>query len=156
MAVKKLRGSGVRFTLPYLFRFSGLWLLVTSTAIVLLGVACYAVATGAGDGLDGEARRHLALVLSVQTAALLLAAVALAVFTTHRIAGPFIALKRAIEEVRDGTFHNPLRLRTGDAHLKELEASFNEMADELQTRLGDRPGDSRRPGAVGGGAGGGI
>lgn len=151
MAVKKFRGSGVRFTLPYVFRFSSLWLLVTSTAIVLLGVACYAVAAEAGDGLDAEARRHLAVVLSVQTVALLLAAVALAVFTTHRIAGPFIALKRAIDEVRDGTFHNPLRLRTGDVHLKELEASFNEMAEELQARLGSRPGDSARPGAASGG-----
>lgn len=148
MAVKKFRGSGVRFTLPYLFRFSGLWLLVTSTAIVLLGVACYAVATGAGDGLDDEARRHLVLVLSVQTAALLLAAVALAVFTTHRIAGPFIALKRAIEEVRDGTLDNPLRLRTSDVHLKELEASFNEMAEELQVRLGSRAAGPARPGAA--------
>lgn len=150
MAVKKIRGSGVRLTLPYVLRFSGLWLLVTGTAIVLLGVACYAVAAQAGDGLGVEPRQHLALILTVQTVALLLAAVALAVFTTHRIAGPFIALKRAIEEVRDGTLDSPLRLRTSDAHLKELEASFNEMAETLRGRLESAPAGRARSG---GGAG---
>ncbi len=147
MVVKQIRGSGVRFTLPYVFRFSGLWLVVTSTAIVLLGVACYAVGVQAGENLSEEARRHLGVVLSVQTVGLLVAAFALAVFTTHRIAGPFIALKRAFEDVRDGTLASPLRLRTSDTHLKELETSFNEMAESVRERLGRPPGS----GAAGGG-----
>lgn len=133
--VRKIRGSGVRFTLPYFIRLSGLWLLVTSIAMILFGVTCYLFAVQTADSLTEEGRRHLIAMLSAQTAGLLLAAIALAVFTTHRIAGPYIALKRAFEELRDGTFERPLRLRTADVHLKELEASFNEMAATLQQRL---------------------
>jgi HAMP domain-containing protein len=142
--VDKIRGSGVRFTLPYFLRLSGLWLLVTSLAMALFGVTCYLFAVQSAESLTEEGRRHLVLVLTVQTIGLLLAAIALAVFTTHRIAGPYIALKRAFEELRDGTFDRPLRLRTADIHLKELEASFNEMAATLQQRL--------KPGGVSAGA----
>lgn len=137
--VRKIRGSGVRLTLPYVLRFSGLWLLVTSVAIVLFGVACYTVGVLSMDELTGETRRHLGLVLALQTLALLAGAVALAVFTTHRIAGPFIALRRAFDEVREGTLDQPLRLRTADTHLKELEASFNEMAAAVRERLEGAP-----------------
>jgi nitrogen fixation/metabolism regulation signal transduction histidine kinase len=141
--VSEIRGSGVRLTLPYVLRFSGLWLVVTSVAIVLFGVACYAVGVQATDDLAEPARRNLGLVLAAQTLALLAGAVALAVFTTHRIAGPFIALRRAFDQVRDGTLERPLRLRTSDTHLKELEASFNEMAAAVRQRLEGSAGAGR-------------
>jgi nitrogen fixation/metabolism regulation signal transduction histidine kinase len=132
-----IRGTGVRYTLPYIFRFSGLWLLVTCIAVVLFGVACYLAALETGDTpLTDEVRRRLAIVLIAQSVGLVVAAVALAVFTTHRLAGPFIALKRAFEEIRDGSLDRPLRLRNTDLHLKELETSFNEMVAAIRARQG--------------------
>src|SRR5215216_3351475 len=92
---RRMRGTGVRFTLPYMFRYSALWLLVAVPAVAVFGVVCYLAAS---DRLDGEARHHVALVLTVQTVLLILGVIALAVFTTHRLAGPLIALKRAFEE----------------------------------------------------------
>ena len=137
---RRMRGTGVRFTLPYMLRYSALWLLVTVPAVAVFGIACYLVAS---DQLDGEARRHVALVLTVQTVFLILGVIALAVFTTHRLAGPFIALKRAFEEVKRGELDRPLRLRGADVHLRELEKGFNDMTATLRERLRG-PGD---PGA---------
>src|SRR5689334_20924659 len=95
--LRKVRGSGVRFTLPYVLRYSALWLVVTVAAVVLFGITSYLVAS---QRLDGESLQRVALILTLQTVFLILAVVALAVFTTHRLAGPYIALKRALEEVK--------------------------------------------------------
>ncbi len=131
--LSKVRGSGVRFTLPYVLRYSALWLVVTVAAVVLFGITSYLVAA---DRLDGEALHRLKLILIVQTVFLIAAVIALAVFTTHRLAGPYIALKRALDEVKQGELSRPLRLRTADLHLKEIEASFNEMTAALRERHG--------------------
>lgn len=139
--LRRMRGTGVRFTLPYMFRYSALWLLVTVPAVAVFGIACYLAAS---NRLDGEARRHVALVLTVQTVFLILGVIALAVFTTHRLAGPFIALKRAFEEVQRGELDRPLRLRGADVHLRELETSFNDMTATLRERLRG-PGDPGAP-----------
>jgi HAMP domain-containing protein len=135
--VRRIRGTGVHFTLPYVLRYSALWLVVTGAAVVLFGITSYLVAS---QRLDGEALRHVALILTLQTVFLILAVIALAVFTTHRLAGPYIALKRALEEVKQGELDRPLRLRTADIHLKEIEASFNEMTAALRERLPGNPG----------------
>jgi len=131
-SLSEIRGSGVRFTLPYVFRFSGLWLLVTTLAMVLFGIACYFVAS---PGLAEEARSHLALVLTLQTVFTIAAVFALAVFTTHRLAGPYVALQRALNEIGKGNLDQPLRFRNTDIHLRELEASFNAMRAALRGRL---------------------
>jgi HAMP domain-containing protein len=135
--LRRVRGSGVRFTLPYVLRYSALWLVVTVAAVMLFGITSYLVAS---QRLDGEALYHVALLLTLQTVFLILAVVALAVFTTHRLAGPYIALKRALDEVKQGELARPLRLRTADIHLKEIEASFNEMTAALRERLPGSPG----------------
>ena len=135
--LRRIRGTGVHFTLPYVLRYSALWLVVSGAAVVLFGITSYLVAS---QRLDGEALRHVALILTLQTVFLILAVIALAVFTTHRLAGPYIALKRALEEVKQGELDRPLRLRTADIHLKEIEASFNEMTAALRERLPGNPG----------------
>lgn len=135
--VRRIRGTGVHFTLPYVLRYSALWLVVTGAAVVLFGVTSYLVAA---ERLNGEALQHMALILTLQTVFLILAVIALAVFTTHRLAGPYIALKRALEEVKQGELDRPLRLRTADIHLKEIEASFNEMTAALRERQPGNPG----------------
>lgn len=135
--LRKIRGAGVQFTLPYVLRYSALWLVVTVAAVVLFGVTSYLVAAGR---LSGEALNHMALLLTFQTVFLILAVIALAVFTTHRLAGPYIAIKRALEEVKQGELDRQLRLRTTDIHLKEIETSFNEMTAALRERMQGNPG----------------
>jgi nitrogen fixation/metabolism regulation signal transduction histidine kinase len=129
--LQQVRGSGVRFTLPYVLRFSGLWILVTTLVAVVFGVTSYLTMF---DHLGDEARRHLVIVLSIQTALVVAAVLLLAVFSTHRVAGPFIAIRRALEDVKAGNLERQLRFRRTDPHLAEIETAFNEMVEALRQR----------------------
>lgn len=129
--LQQVRGSGVRHTLPYILRFSGVWILVTSLVAVVFGVTSYLVMF---DQLSEEARRHLVVVLSVQTALVVLAVILLAVFSTHRLAGPMIAIQRAMEDVKAGDLSRELRFRRTDPHLTEISTAFNEMMVALRER----------------------
>jgi len=129
--LQQVRGSGVRFTLPYVLRFSGLWILVTTLVAVVFGVTSYLTMF---DQLGDEARRHLVIVLSIQTALVVVAVLLLAVFSTHRVAGPFIAIRRALEGVKAGNLESQLRFRRSDPHLGEIETAFNEMVESLRRR----------------------
>lgn len=126
------RGSGVKFTVPFLVRFSGLWMAVTIAAILVFSATSYLMMA---DRIGQEGKGNLVTILAVQTIILVLAIVALAVFTTHRLAGPYIALKRAFEEVKRGELDHPLRFRDADVHLQDLETSFNEMTEVLRRKL---------------------
>ena len=132
--LKEIRGSGVRQTLPYVLPFSGLWLVVTIVAMVVFGVTCYLAAT-ASPQVDDAARMRIAVVLAVQTLFLIGAVFALAVFTTHRLAGPYVALIRAFEAVKNGDLERPLRFRSTDIHLQDVEISFAEMTAAIRERL---------------------
>jgi nitrogen fixation/metabolism regulation signal transduction histidine kinase len=129
--LQQVRGSGVRFTLPYVLRFSGLWILVTTLVAVVFGVTSYLTMF---DQVGEEARRHLLLVLTIQTALVVVAVLLLAVFSTHRVAGPFIAIRRALEDVKAGNLERQLRFRRTDPHLAEIENAFNEMVESLRQR----------------------
>ena len=138
-SIQQVRGSGVRLTLPYVLRFSGLWLLVTVLAVLVFALTSY---LSLADRLSDAARERLLLVLGLQTLFVLLAVIALAVFTTHRLAGPMIALRRAFEDVRDGKLDRTLRFRRSDPHLGEVETAFNEMMASVQKRVEGGPGAS--------------
>ncbi len=130
---RAFRGSGVRFTLPYVFKFLGLWIVVTILAVLVFGVSSYLLLTQRVLGPD---QRDLAMVILLAQTIVALAGIAiLAVFTTHRLAGPMIALRRAFEDVKDGDLERELRFRRADSHLLELEAAFNEMMGSLRKRL---------------------
>ena len=129
--LQQVRGSGVRFTLPYVLRFSGLWILVTTLVAVVFGVTSYLTMF---DQLGDAARRHLVIVLSIQTALVVVAVLLLAVFSTHRVAGPFIAIRRALEGVKAGNLESQLRFRRSDPHLGEIEPAFNERVESLRRR----------------------
>ena len=132
---KRLRGSGVRHTLPMLGRFAGLWLVVALAAVAVAVTSTWlAMQASSEDGVAGMG-------LAVETGLLVLALVALAVFTTHRLAGPWIAVRRALDRVRDGDLETPLRIRTVDPYLRDVERAFNEMREALR-----RP-ETRRAGA---------
>lgn len=131
--LQQVRGSGVRFTLPYVLRFSGLWIVVMTLLVVVFGLTSYLVTF---DHLDPQARRHLVVVLSIQTFLVVVAVLLLAVFSTHRLAGPLIALRRALEDVTDGKLDHELHFRRSDPHLGELEDAFNVMVAALRERQG--------------------
>jgi nitrogen fixation/metabolism regulation signal transduction histidine kinase len=73
--------------------------------------------------------------LGGQTLFLVAALFGLAIFTTHRLAGPWIAVLRALQDVRRGNLDRRLRIRGSDLHLKEVEAEFNAMMEALRSRL---------------------
>ena len=129
MSIQQVRGSGVRLTLPYVLRFSGLWLLVTMVAVLVFALTSY---LSLADRLTDAERHRLFLVLALQTLFVFLAVFALAVFTTHRLAGPLIGIRRALEDVRDGKLDRVLRFRRTDPHLGELEDAFNEMVVSIR------------------------
>lgn len=131
--LQQVRGSGVRFTLPYVLRFSGLWILLTSVVVIVFAITSYLVMF---DRLSEGARRDLILVLSIQTALAILAVILLAVFSTHRLAGPLIGIRRAMEDVKAGDLNRRLRFRSSDPHLEEIEAAFNEMMESVRGRTG--------------------
>ena len=132
--MQQVRGSGLRHTLPYVLRFSGLWLLVTTLAILVFAVSLY---LSLAERLTDAGKDRLVLVLGLQTFFVLLAIFALAVFSTHRLAGPLIALKRSLEAVRDGRLDWTLRFRSTDPQLDDIETAFNEMVAALRQRSGD-------------------
>lgn len=132
VSLQQVRGSGVRLTLPYVLRVSGMWLLVSALILLVFSVTCYIALF---LRVPAESRGPLVILLVVQTVFVLLALVALAIFSTHRIAGPLIGLRRACEEVTAGNFETPLRFRRSDPHLGELADSFNAMVASIRQRL---------------------
>lgn len=131
---RQVRGTGLRHTLPYVLRFSGLWLLVTTLAILVFAVSLY---LSLAERLTEPGRTRLVLVLGLQTFFVLAAIFALAVFSTHRLAGPLIALRRSLEAVRDGRLDWVLRFRSTDPHLDDIETAFNEMMAALRQKNGE-------------------
>ena len=140
--IQQVRGSGVRLTLPYVLRFSGVWLLVSGLILLVFSVSCYLALF---QRITPGGRGHLVLILCLQTVVVFLALVALAVFSTHRLAGPLIALRRACDEVRSGNLDHPLRFRRNDPHLGEIETAFNDMVSALRQRLGEEKRVSAAP-----------
>jgi methyl-accepting chemotaxis protein len=132
--IQKVRGTGVRLTLPYVVRFSALWLLVTSLAVLVFALTLYLVLS---ERLTDSGQKRLMLILGLQTLCLLAGIFALAIFTTHRLAGPLIAIRRALEDVRDGKRDGNLRFRSIDPHLSDIAKSFNEMVAALRSQGGE-------------------
>jgi len=131
--LQQVRGTGVRFTLPYVLRFSGVWILITTVVVIVFAVTSYLVMF---DRLSEVARQDLILVLAVQTALAILAVILLAVFSTHRLAGPLVGIRRAMEDVKAGDMNRQLRFRSSDPHLEEIETAFNEMMETIRGRIG--------------------
>jgi hypothetical protein len=129
MTIGKLRVSGVRHTVPMVGRFAGLWLVVTLMAVAVAAVSSYLVFQSRAAVPPGS---HFVELLLLQTGLVVAAVVALAVFTTHRLAGPWIAVRRALEAVREGDLETQLRIRSVDPHLREVERAFNDMTAALR------------------------
>jgi nitrogen fixation/metabolism regulation signal transduction histidine kinase len=128
---RAIRGTAVKLTYPYVLRYMGLWLVVTTLAILVFTATSYFLLA---DRFAGAELRRFAIILFAQMVCVILALVALALFTTHRLAGPFIALKRAFDDVKAGDMKRRLRIRRADGHLLAVEDAFNEMMESLEAK----------------------
>lgn len=127
-----VRGTGVRWTLRYVPKFAGIWLVVCVLTLIVFAVTSY---WGLVNSLGEAGRSRLLIVLTLQTLSVILGMVALAIFTTHRLAGPLVALLRAFEDVKAGDLNRQLRFRHTDTHLSDVEKSFNEMMTSVRQRV---------------------
>jgi methyl-accepting chemotaxis protein len=127
-----VRGTGVRWTLRYVPRFAGIWLVVCVLTLLVFAVTSY---LGLFNSLGEAGRSRLLIVLTLQTLAVVLGMVVLAIFTTHRLAGPLVGLLRAFEDVKAGDLDRQLRFRQSDTHLADVETAFNEMLASIRHRL---------------------
>lgn len=127
---RRRRGTGLKHTLPLIGRFAGLWMGTTVAAVAVASASTYLLLSGT---LSDENLGRMMEILVVQTSLLLVAVFALGVFTTHRLAGPWIAVRRALEDVADGNLERRLTLRASDTYLEEVEVAFNDMIDSLKS-----------------------
>ncbi len=130
-----IRGTGLRHTLPFFIRFAGLWLVVSIAAVLVAGVSSYLLFAQRLESGGDDLRNAIIL----QTVLSVLAVIALAVFTTHRLAGPWVAVRRALLAVRDGDLEARLRFRVSDPRLQEVQNAFDEMVSSVRQRLGEPP-----------------
>jgi hypothetical protein len=129
---RRIRGSGLRHTLPYFIRYALLWLVVTVTAVLVASLTTYLLFVERVGEAGAAGFRQALVILTVLTVS---AVVALAVFTTHRLAGPWIAVQRALDAVRDGDLHAQLRFRASDPRFQAVEVSFEQMLANLRERI---------------------
>ncbi len=111
-----IRGSGFRHNLPAVFPFSAVWvfLVVLTAPIITLGMT-------AGGLVPESSYDDLWFFLFTRVSVLAVAATGLAIFTTDRVAGPLILIRRAFEAVDEGNMEHRLKFRHTDKHLRSFE-----------------------------------
>lgn len=134
----------LRLTEKYRFQYLGHWMLVCFLFLILLNVAIYAIyeqiwldTAPTGTGFAVERMHHnvgVAGILVAMSSFFGMAILLLAMFTAHRIGGPYIALKRTMAAVEQGDYGARLHFRGYD-QLDDVEAAFNAMMDAVQARL---------------------
>jgi methyl-accepting chemotaxis protein len=124
-----MRGTGFRHTLPSVFPFTALWVL-----LVVLTAPIVTVSMMFGGLVRPSDHGDIWFFLLTRMPVLALAAVALAIFTTQRAAGPLVALRVALDDVARGDMGRRLRFRRSDKHLREVEIAFNAMMEALSER----------------------
>ena len=124
-----MRGTGFRHTLPSVFPFTALWVL-----LVVLTAPIVTVSKMFGGLVRPSDHGDIWFFLLTRMPVLALAAVALAIFTTQRAAGPLVALRVALDDVARGDMGRRQRFRRSDKHLREVEIAFNAMMEALSER----------------------
>ncbi len=140
---KKHRGSGYRHTLPWVFPYFALWVVVLVTTAPVLTIAMM---------LSGLVPSYLHgdiwFFLFTRVPAIAVAGIVLAVVTSVRAAGPMVQLGRAFEDVARGDMDRRLRFRRGDKSFRGLEAAFNEMMVAVNERVNSPRGLEAEDGAA--------
>jgi hypothetical protein len=119
---KDFRGSGFRHNLQSVCSSSGIWVIV-----MVLTAPVLTMAMMWGEVVPESSHSDIWFFLLTRMPLIVLAALGLAIFTTNRVAGPMICLRRAFEEVKGGNLDYRIRFRRDDKHLLEVETAFNEM-----------------------------
>ena len=132
--VSEVRGTGLRHTMPFARRFAGVWISVILVALIGMATSIITAIQIAQYGDPVE--RGTIVLLIVEGVGVLVAALALGLFTTHRLAGPWIALRRALRDVKNGDLERRLRFRASDGHLQEVADEYNAMVAALSQRHG--------------------
>ena len=131
----KFRGSGFKHNLNAVWPFSGVWIIV-----MVLTPPVLTIAMMLGGVVPESSHRDVWFFLLTRVPVIALAAIGLAIFTTNRVAGPMVQLRRAFEDVKRGDMDRRLRFRRADKHVQELETDFNEMMVALIERADSRRG----------------
>ena len=136
--------SNVSMTHRHHFSYMGLWIVlavvqaVTVCGLLILLMEEHWAGPAAQSRLYHEAylanRTELIAGTCIGMAVFILAVVALAMFTAHRAAGPFIRLQHVFRALQDGDLEQKLKFREYD-HLEELEDGFDEMMESLKGRM---------------------
>jgi methyl-accepting chemotaxis protein len=144
-AGRQRKVSNMKLTSKFHLAHMGIWLVICIPLVGLLNFLLYLLITqqmnfmddslGGAAGGAPETRLWLALGLIVEGLVFSLAFVFLAMNTSHRVAGPYIKLKRTCEQIRDGDRDLRLRFRDYDL-LEDVAQAFNQMVEALRAGSG--------------------
>lgn len=128
----------------------GLWVLITLALVIVMNLVLYLFIEERWGGIASldsayhqqyiALRQTFVVVLCVETLLFAVGIIGLAMFTAHRIAGPYIRLERVFDAVRDGNLDQKLRFRKSD-HLGRLEQHFDDMMAAIR-KGADRGSDT--------------
>ena len=134
--------SNVRLTRSFHWRYMGLWIVISVSLCIVFSIICYQLIEEPSARLytlnqveleQYLHRRQAFFVGSIIEAIVLIAGVvSLAIFTAHRVAGPYIRLCAAFESVTNGNLDTRLKFRDYD-HLTDVENAFNAMMESLRS-----------------------
>ena len=140
--IRQIRGSGFRHTLPAVYWYSAIWvvIVVLTAPILIIGMVV-------GDIIPPELHSEIWFFLFTRVPIIAVVAIGIAIFTTTRVAGPMIPLMRAFKRVEQGDTDYRIRFRDSDKHLRELELAFNAMMQALSDRAesADDPASTGTP-----------
>ena len=138
------RLSNVILTRKYHLRYMGLWILLASFFVVVLNMVLYLYVEERWGGVASLSRPfHQEYIgmrkvfvgsLCIEAVLFIVGIVGLAMFTAHRVAGPYIRLRHVFAAVTDGNFSQELKFRDYD-HLEEVEDAFNKMMGKVRETL---------------------
>ena len=137
----RFRGSGFKHTLPYLWHYSNIWFLV----FLVSGPGTF-VGFLLSDVLTDEGREAVRTFLITRMPIVMVAVILLAVMLTTRLAGPFVALKRAFADVAEGNMSRRLKFRTDEKCLDSVADGFNTMMDTVERTVQEHRDDPQDAG----------
>jgi nitrogen fixation/metabolism regulation signal transduction histidine kinase len=127
---QRLAALRLQHTVGSVGSMTGLWMLVANAAILVVAALSYFhLFYVAGD----VTIRERALML--ETALTVLCVVALGLFTTQRLASPWVALRQACESVHGGDLAARLRVAPDGEHVHAAQQSFNAMLESMERRV---------------------
>jgi methyl-accepting chemotaxis protein len=133
--------SNVKLTERFRNRYLLLWVLVSVAHVAMVDILLFELfkervaAMAVSEGLPGAAvmlpQALFITVLSIHGILLSLALLCLGIMTVHRVAGPYIAVKRTCNAIAAGNIFEQLKFRDYDG-LDDVAESFNEMTATLR------------------------